>query len=210
MPNMKTSVVIALFSLASAAMADPDDLVIKILAWDSKGAKTITGWFTDSKKVRALQAGLSDSVPTRKAIEVARDYLLKVLPEIDERSAEDDDPFDAQEMPLSNRAKVKGWTFAEMSILPIDLGRGRGSLISWKPEESHQFFYALKFIPEFDGRTVNQYRTVVLLPNLEVVPFRKIPTTKAEKEQIVWWGRHVGREIPDTDPKEELIQKFAR
>ncbi len=199
---MKTEAVVAYLFLATAVVAEPDDLVLQIFSWDGKSAKTISGWFTDSKKIGVIEKGISDSVPTRKAIEVARTYLSKTFPEL----GDDADPFLGETVP--KKEKVKSWAFVEMSIHPIDLGRGRGTLISWKAEESGLFYYVLKFRPEFEGRSPGQQRTVVLLPNLEVVPYRTISATKSEREQIVWWERHVGNH--EFEDKEALIRSETK
>lgn len=50
--------------------------------------------------------------------------------------------------------------------------------------------------------------TVVLLPNLEIVPFRTIPITDEEKIQMAWWERHVLSDRPEV--KEELLQSLTR
>lgn len=202
---MRAQVLVANLIFATAAMAQPDDLILNVPSWDQKDK--VSGWFTDSTKIRALQKGASDTVPTRKVIDVAQNYLLKTFPEVGEKELHPPgDPFAAGEMAV--KAKVKSWVFTEMSIHPIDLGRGRGTLISWKPEDSGQFYYSVKFRPEFNGRSTMQTVTVVLLPNLEIVPFRTIPITDEEKIQMAWWERHVLSDRPEV--KEELLQSLTR
>ena len=208
---MKATIISVYLTLSTAAMSEPDDLVLDIKSWDQEKAKTISGWFTDSEKLKSIEPAAADSAPTRKAIEAARSYLSSTFPELGE-----DDPFESTKDdstamgkdPFRGPAKkyrVKSWDFIEMSIHPIDLGHGRGTLISWKPSVSGLFYYALKFRPQLEDHSTYQTKTVVLLPNLELVPYRTIPATESEREQIICWERHLGHDTP-LNKKEALPQ----
>lgn len=207
----------AFLFLAASAMAAPDDLVLDIASWDVEKAETISGWFTDAAKVRMIDKSVADSAPTRKAIEAAHRYLSETFPELPddaslslEKKLENNpsppekmgqDPFASEKV----KVKVKSWDFIEMSIHPIDFGRGRETLISWKPSESGLFYYALKFRPQMENGSAYSMKTVVLLPNLEVVPYRTLPATKGEQKQIIWWEKHLGHDTP-LNKKEALPQ----
>ena len=202
---MKTKIIAACLIISTPAMAEPDDLVLDIDKWDQDKAKTVSGWFANSEKVREIKVAVADSAPTRKAIDVARIYLSNTFPELGEADliAGPNDPLHAD-----NREKVKSWDFIEMTIHPIDFGRGRGTLMSWKAEDSGLFYYALKFRPRLESNATTQSKTVVLLPNLEVVPYRTLPATESEQKQIVWWERHLGHQ--KSSNKETLPQSDSK
>lgn len=192
----------------SVGFAEPQDLILEIYSWDTKTAKTMSGWFTDSEKIRALDTGDTEAIPSRKFIETAKNYLLKEFPEVSDSQLGGPDPFMGTEL-APNKSKVAGWTFIEMIVRPLDLGRGRGTLISWDPDLSGLFYYKVIFEPEFDGRSaMGQRKSVIVLPNLEVIPFQEIDATTEERKQIAWWESHMGHITHEE--KEELIQSLTR
>lgn len=197
-----------LFFATTVSHAETLDLILEIYTWDNKTAKTMSGWFADSEEIRAIAQTDADVAPTRKLIATAKNYLLKNFSEISDSQLNGPDPFMGAELP-PNKSKVKDWQFEEMIVKPLDLGRVRGTLISWDPEPTGLFYYKLIFRPEFEGRAaVNQRKSVIVLPNLEVIPYQEIDATLEEKKQIAWWESHMGHITHEE--KEELIQTFVK
>lgn len=78
---MIRALVIFLFA-AATSYAEPQDLILEIYTWDTKTAKTMSGWFADSDTIRAMEKTAGDAAPTRKLIAKAKEYLQTKVPKI--------------------------------------------------------------------------------------------------------------------------------
>lgn len=183
MQQLRRLLVIVALSCPLVGLAENSEVILDIESWNSTESK-LRVWTVPTSRIDDLATRPTPPLDIVKAIGLARQYLRDHKPKAAPSPL---DPL-ATIVPLES---AKRWKFVELRVKEIDLGRTRGTLISWTPQPTGVYYYSLCFVAELEGDKQSTPFTIAMLPDLTIVPLKDLPATETEIKQMKWWNVHM-------------------